>query len=67
MKVHPRQAIVAAAGRDLAERVADWLAVHKLSPTEEVICLHAEVTAVLQRMVRDERHPDEPEKRGGEA
>lgn len=67
MKIHPRQAIVAAAQRELGDWLIGWRARHDLTLVEELICYQASTASALRSMLQQERHPDDPEKKAGEA
>ncbi len=73
MKIHKREKIVTEAQRELIERIFKWkkrwVYNDKLTDGEELrvlASLHSDWLATKAKyMIRDERHPDDPDRPGG--
>jgi len=67
MKLHARVMIVQKAHCDLAKVVLDLVEKHDLTYLELIACLNNVMASWIKDAVRDERHPNNPNLRGGEA
>lgn len=66
MKLHPRVLICQFAHNELDGAVSDVIAKHHLT-YGELFSILSQIQATWSRYaIRDERHPDDPEKHGGE-
>lgn len=69
MRTHPREAIVSEAQVELTKLVLGWSAKHDLSDGELLSVLDEvlgdRIAGLARRIIRDERHPHDPEKPGG--
>jgi hypothetical protein len=67
MKFHPRVLPVQAATADMRAAVVEVISKHHDLTHLELIGILNEIQASwIKYVIRDERHPDDPEKRGGE-
>lgn len=64
-KLHPREEIVRAAQSDLLEFMLKWSRAHDLTAIEETQLLLSQVDMTLKYALREERHPDEPDRPAG--
>lgn len=67
MRLHPRTQIVERAKVELALAVVDLAAKYDLTDAELVRILAQSLDERGRALVRDERHPDDPDKKGDEA
>jgi hypothetical protein len=67
MRLHDRTLPVQAAGNALAKACDDLAEEHGLTDVELLQALNAYQQRVLKYMLRSERHPDHPDKKGDEA
>jgi hypothetical protein len=67
MKLHERVMIVQGAHNEMAKAVIDVVEKHGLTYLELLACLNDVSASWLKYAIRNERHPDDPEKRGGES
>jgi dsDNA-binding SOS-regulon protein len=67
IKLHPRTMVVQKAERDLHDRLSDVADEHDLSWTEMAIILGNLQTNALKYVLREERHPEDPDRKGDEA
>ena len=66
MKLHERTMHVQKAQNELSALFLDWLKKQDLTWNEAAVCLHQIEGRCLMYMLRDERHPDEPDKKADE-
>ena len=66
MKLHPRVQIVQQAHNELDLAVIDMCKKYELTYAELFSVLNQIEVSWIKYAIRDERHPDDPEKRGGE-
>jgi hypothetical protein len=67
MKMHSRVMPWQAARVDIGKALGEAIARHDLTYLELLQILNEEMAVWLKYGIRSERHPDDPEKRGGEA
>lgn len=65
MKMHPRALIVDRAGVELTEMAMKLRQQHELTYIEYLGILNQEAGRVLKYALREERHPDDPDKPAG--
>jgi len=66
--IHPRTRLVTGAEIELSQFTCDWLQKHELTYLEALRCFVAVMQqSLLKYAIRQERHPDDPEKKGDEA
>ncbi len=65
MRQHPRESIVAQAGTELSQAVSAIATKHNLTYGELFSALSAIQGNWAKYQIRDERHPNEPDKPGG--
>jgi hypothetical protein len=65
MKLHPRALIVDRAGIDLSNFALKLRQQHELTYIEYLGILNVEAGRVLKYALREERHPDDPDKPSG--
>lgn len=66
MRLHPRTLPVEKAGSDLSGLVVDWVKRHDLTYTEALRCLLAEAMRMSKLVLRNQRHPGDPERKADE-
>lgn len=67
MKLHPRAMLVLQAHNDIDEAVSNAMKKHPDMTYFELLQILNQISASwLKYAIRDERHPDDPDKRGGE-
>lgn len=66
MKLHERTMHVESARFDFSRMTLDWIEKHGLTYGEVVSILSHELCIVAKMMIREERHPGDPDKRGDE-
>jgi hypothetical protein len=66
MKVHPRYFIVSKAEVELSTFLLDLQQKHDLTYGELFKILAAMMASFAKYLIREERHPDDPEKKGDE-
>ncbi len=66
MKLHPRTPIVTKARLQLDNALWDMISHHQLTFVETLQILHELTAAQLKFMLRAERHPEDPNKKGDE-
>lgn len=67
MRLHERFMLVKKAENELSGLVLDWITRHDLTYWEAVGALLSEAQNLKKYALREERHPDEPNKKGDEA
>lgn len=67
MQLHPRTMIVKAAQLELSGFMLDWQQKHDLTFGETFKILAEMMERDAKYMIRQERHPDDPDARGDEA
>jgi hypothetical protein len=67
VRLHERVAVTQPAEVDLSSRIIDWLDLHDLTYAEAIRILAYELAKLTKYPVRQERHPDDPEKKADEA
>ena len=67
MKLHPRTQPVNAAEADIRMALIDAQDYHRLTDVEMLRFLITETERVSKRLLRAERHPDNPDRKGDEA
>lgn len=67
LRMHPRYFLVNKAELELTKWLLDWEQRHQLTEIEIVQCLQRRQSNMLKYMLRDERHPDDGDKKGDEA
>jgi hypothetical protein len=65
LKLHPRTLMVQKAGNEMAEAVIAIVAKYDLTFIEEVGCLTGIIQQSGKFALRQERHPDDPDKPSG--
>lgn len=58
--------IVAKAHNELEAAMLEVMARHELTSIEWLSCLNQIEATTIKYAIREERHPDDPDKRGGE-
>jgi hypothetical protein len=66
VKLHPRTLPVQQASNELDGLVWDWMERHDLTYVEAVRCLLETTQGITKYVLRDERHPDDPEHKADE-
>lgn len=66
MKLHPRHTIVRMASHDVEAALWEAIRKHDLTYVETLQVLNSATGGVLRYALRDERHPDDPDKAGDE-
>lgn len=66
MKIHPRYFIVSKAENEISMFLLDLIQKHDLTYGETVKILTHLLQTQAKYMIRDERHPDDDDKRGDE-
>lgn len=67
MRTHPRLHLVQTAERKLDQLVWDWMSEHDVTYTEAMSCLIQVSQRINMYQLRMERHPDNPDRKAGEA
>lgn len=67
MKLHERTLPVQNAGIELSGWLLEWVQRHDLTFGETIKLLSLEIEKHARFLIRSERHPDNPEKKGDEA
>jgi hypothetical protein len=67
MRLHPRHEITERAKIDLGGQISDWLGRHDLTWAEAIRILAYELASLTKYLIREERHPDDPDKKADEA
>lgn len=67
LRLHPRAIPVQAAGADLTMALIDFQGSHELTDVEMLRALLEQVQHISTRMLRAERHPDNPDQKADEA
>lgn len=67
MTLHPRLFVVQAAEMEMAKAVGDLIERHQLTYVETMQALTNFQQRYLKYMLREERHPNDPDKKGDEA
>jgi len=69
MKIHPREAAVKAAELDITKAITKAIEDHKLTRGEELRVVNSAamgwIAAIAKYEIREERHPEEPDRPGG--
>jgi hypothetical protein len=67
MRLHERTMLVQGARCEFTRMTLDWIEKHGLTYGEVASVLGEEICILAKMMIRHERHPDDPDKRGDEA
>ena len=67
MKLHERVMIVQQASHEISTAILTVVEKHKLTYGEITMILGGELQSFAKYQIRGERHPDDPERCGGEA
>ena len=64
-KMHPRARLAAEAGGEISDAVFRIIGKHDLTYGEAFGVMGDIIQSLAKHMIREERHPDDPEKPGG--
>lgn len=64
MKLHNRMMLVQEARAEFGKLVAEWAEKHDLTYGELVSVMSEQLQSIAKYMIREERHPDDPEMPG---
>lgn len=65
MRIHPREQIVDQARLQIASAILSASKVHDLTDGELTAILAGELSSLAKYQIRQERHPNDPDKPGG--